>query len=492
MSAADDILDAAPEFRCGDATLTRVFRHRWESFARNVGRTDRGFVVTEFHQPGPGRAHGTVNAAAAHHILEARWLRRTDVADDYIRFWYLDPEAEPHRYTEWIAWAASEHARLHTRHDLLREVLPGMVANFEAWERDSLHPSGLYWAHDLADAMEFSVSGDGLRPSINSYQYGNARAIAATARREGDVATADRFERAADELRRLVVDRLYHPELRFFTTLPLSADGEEAYLATAGPDRRLTDDVRAIAAPTLNDASPARLARELIGYLPWYFGLPGADVDPAPAVAQLADPAGFAAPHALRTVERRHPRYEFPVATTSPRYLCRWNGPGWPFATSQTLTALARIARDAPSRHTDELYLSILGQYAAAHIGTDGEYWLDEDIDPDAGGWRTRDWRLVHEPDRAAIGRDYQHSTFADVVLSGLLGIDVADGDVHLDPLVGAVERLGWFEVSGLVLAGVDVSLAWSPSSGTRLTVGSATVTREDLGPLRLPLVARA
>lgn len=487
-----EILDAAPEFRCGDATLTRVFRHRWESFARNVVRNDDGWLITEFHQPGPGRAHGTVNAAAGHHLLEARWLRRTDVAEDYLRFWFSADEAEPHRYTEWIAWAAHEHARLHHAWDPVIALLPGMVANYETWEADSRHPSGLYWAHDLADAMEFSVSGDGFRPSVNSYQFGNATAIAAIARRAGDAGLAARFDATSAELRALVLERLYHPELQFFMTIPISPDGEAAYLATAGPERRLPDADRRSDAPGLLTASPDRVARELIGFLPWYVGLPGAAIDPAPAIAQLADPDGFAGPHALRTVERRHPRHDFAVQTTSPRFLCRWNGPGWPFATSQTLTALGRIARDSPDPSSAALYLALLRQYAASHLQPDGGYWLDEDLDPDTGAWRTRDWRLRHDPDRAAIGRDYQHSTFADLVLSGLLGIDVDDEGVSADPLPEAVEALGWFEANGLVLAGRDVAVSWSPADGLRLTVGSDTAHRADLGPIRVAFTTEA
>lgn len=487
ISYADEILDAAPTFRCGDETLTRVFRHRWESFANNVARSDAGWVITEFHQPGPGRAHGTVNAAAGHHILEARWLRRRDVAEDYIRFWFESEEAEPHRYTEWIAWSAHEHAQLHRSWDSVIPVLPGMVANFAAWEADSRHPSGLYWAHDLADAMEFSVSGDGFRPSINSYQFGNATAIASIARRAGEAALADKFDTIGEELRRLVLDRLVHPVLNFFVTIPLSDDGEDAYIATAGAERRMPEEYRGLTPPALAEVPPHRVARELIGYLPWYFGLPGGDVDPKPAIAQLADPDGFAGAHGLRTVERRHPRHGFEVATTATRFLCRWNGPSWPFATSQTLTALGRIARDGADTSAGMQFLELLRQYAASHIEPDGSYWLDEDLDPDTGGWLTRDWRRLNDVDRASIGRDYQHSTFADLVLSGLLGISVDDAGLSITPLAAA-SALGWFEVHGLMLAGIEVDLEWSPDRGLHLTAGSQAVHRSDLGPLRIPL----
>lgn len=478
-----EVLDAVPEFRCGDELLTRVFRHRWESFAHHALRGPSGWVVTEFRQPGPGRAHGSVNAAAGHHILEGRWLRRTDVVDDYLRFWYTAGEAEPHRYTEWIAWAAREHARLHRGWAGVADLLPGMVDNFAAWEGDSLHPSGLYWAHDLADAMEFSISGDGFRPSVNSYQFGNADAIAEIARRAGDEATASRFARIRDRLRRLVIDELYDPRRQFFTTIPMSPDGEEAYLATVGAERRMPPEYRDLPVPARSEVSPDRDARELIGFIPWGFGLPGGEVDPAAAVAQLTDPDGFAGPFGLRTAERRHKRYGFTVASTSPRFLCRWNGPTWPFATSQALTALARIARDHAGY--DAVFVELLRQYAACHIQPDGGYWLDEDLDPDTGTWRVRDWRRRHDPAKAEIGRDYNHSTFADLILSGLLGLDVDDTGILANPLPAAAE-LGWLEARGLVLAGVEVTVSWSPEVGMRLTAAGAEAHRPDLGPLRV------
>ncbi|TPX03298.1 hypothetical protein FJ656_17915, partial [Schumannella luteola] len=330
-----------------------VYRRRWESFARNVVTTDHGLLVTEFHQPGPGRAHGTVNAAAGHHVLEGRWLGRTDVVADYLRFWYSAPEAEPHRYTEWIAWAALHYARTQGTWDEVVALLPGMVANFDAWAADSRHPSGLYWAHDLADAMEFSISGDGFRPTINSYQYANAAAIAAFARHAGDIATAERFEQIRDRLRRLVLENLYDEELEHFTTVPLSVDGEDAYVATADPERRLPGPYRSTPVPRRTEIDPRRRVRELIGFVPWYVGLPDGSIDPMPAVRQLGDRAGFAAEYGLRTAERRHQRYEFSVRSTLPRFLCRWNGPTWPFATSQTLTALGRIARSTRSEECE-------------------------------------------------------------------------------------------------------------------------------------------
>lgn len=485
-----EVVDGAPRFRCGDDIVTTVYRHRWESFAHHVARSQQGWVITEFRQPGPGRAYGTVNAAAGHHIREARWLRQSEIVADYIRFWYADPAAEPNRYTEWIAWATREFARLRGEWDLASEVLPGMVRVFDAWGPVSRHGSGLYWAHDLADAMEVSISGDGLRPSANSYQYGNADAIAEIARRSGDDETAQRFDILRDQLRRLVIDHLYDSDSGFFRTVPMSATDLETYAATAGVERRMPPELRDAPLAAQSDLPPDRAVRELIGYVPWYVGLPGTEIDPGPAVSLLADPDGFAAPFGLRTAERRHPRYrqQFPDAFNR-RFLCQWNGPVWPFATSQALTALGNIARlDGARNEAGALFVTAFRQFAASHLGDDGEYLLDEYMDPDTGRWSLREWRLENEPHRAQIGTDYNHSTFADLVLSGLLGIDSRDGDVVVDPLVEAAE-LGWFEVHGLTVVGQDVSVRWSPGDGLFATVGALTAHRPDLGPLRVRAV---
>lgn len=482
-AAMAEILRSAPQLDCENATLERVFAQRWRSFVGNLVPSPYGTLVTEFRQPGPGRAFGTVNAAAGHHILEGRWLGRTDVIEDYIRYWYTAPEAEPHRYTEWIAWAAGEYARTHRGWDRLAGLLPGMVANYRAWEGDSRHGSGLYWAHDLADAMEFSISGDGFRPTINSYQYGNARAIAEFARRAGLADIAEEFGAIATGLAELVETRLYDDEWGLFVTIPLSPGDEASYLETAGAERRMPPAYRRAPVPAPADRDPGRIARELAGYLPWYFDLPGSGIDPGRAVAQLIDPAGFAAAAGPTTAERRHPRYRFPVATTDPRFLCRWNGPVWPFATSQTLSALAVIARRHPDLPAADVFLDLLLQYAAAHLDDDGEYRLDEDLDPDTGSWLTRTWRLRNDPARADVGRDYQHSTFADLVISGLLGLRCDDEGVVLDPLP-SISRLGRLRLTDVPIAGTSATIEWNPATGLRLGVGVVEVARSNVGVL--------
>ncbi|HTJ31756.1 MAG TPA: glycosyl hydrolase family 65 protein [Dactylosporangium sp.] len=489
-----------PAFSCPDPLLSGVYEYRWRVFYRHLNRSDAGWTISEFLQPGPGGAFGTVNAAAGHHIYDGRWLRDPRYVDDYIRFWYTHPRAEPRRYTEWIADAVWRRCLLSGDFALAVSVLPGMVAAYEAWEADSLHPSGLFWAHDLADAMEFSISGDGLRPSMNSYQFGNAAAIERIARLAGDSSTADEFSRRAERLRARVLDVLWDGE--FFKTRPMSAAGEAQYLATASVQRRLPQRERHSAVPPWGSAGRGRNVRELIGYLPWYFGLPRGAVDPGPALAELTDPTGFFGTFGLRTAERRHERYRFPVATTDPRFLCRWNGVSWPFATSQTLTALARLlhAHEVSRDTWVPAFLSLLSQYATAHVPhgehASGTYRLDEDLDPETGEWVAREWRRHNDPRRMDVGTDYYHSSFVDVVLGGLIGIDVdEDGLLTVDPLLPA-GAWPWFRVRSLALRGRTVDVLWDESAtpahaqrGLRIVVDGRTVAaHDDLGALTAQL----
>ena len=60
---------------------------------------------------------------------------------------------------------------------------------------------------------------------------------------------------------------------------------------------------------------------------------------------QLTDPEGFSAPFGPTTAERRHPGFRLDRGG----HECQWNGPSWPFATSVTLTALARLLHERES-----------------------------------------------------------------------------------------------------------------------------------------------
>jgi len=128
--------------------------------------------------------------------------------------------------------------------------------------------------------------------------------------------------------------------------------------------------------------------REVIGYIPWYFDIPSPHFDREWKF--LFDPTGFAGTYGPTTAERRSPRFNF----TAP-HACLWNGPSWPFATPQTLVALANLLNGPPqSVIGPREYRDVLADYVRAqHLQiANGKIipWVDEDLDPDTGQWIAR------------------------------------------------------------------------------------------------------
>ena len=85
--------------------------------------------------------------------------------------------------------------------------------------------------------------------------------------------------------------------------------------------------------------------------------------------------------------------------------------------------------------------------------------WIDEDMNPFTGEWIARKQLRADNPNPGAgvveRGKDYNHSTFCDLVLSGLLGIGARDGRLRADPLIP--EDWDWFCVTNLPPYGQSV-----------------------------------
>jgi hypothetical protein len=331
--------------------------------------------------------------------------------DDYARFWFRGG-GDPRSYSFWAADAYYARHLVQPVRELLTGLLDDLRANFATWEETHRDPNSLFWQVDDRDGMEMGIGGTGYRPSINAYLFGDAVATAEIAALAGRPELVARFRAGAERIKQLVQDRLWDPEAQFFKTI---RRGEIAHV-----------DVR-----------------ELIGYTPWYFGLP----DPIYAVAwrQLMDPRGFYAPYGPTTAEQRHPRYRIAYEG----HECLWDGPSWPYATAQALTGLAWLL------HTQEqaaisrrAYFDVLRIYTRSQrfVRDDGRLvsWIDEDINPYTGDWiaRTRLKTWENGTWSAAKGgrergKDYNHSTYCDLVITGLVGLRPRPDDaIEVDPLL--------------------------------------------------------
>jgi hypothetical protein len=175
--------------------------------------------------------------------------------------------------------------------------------------------------------------------------------------------------------------------------------------------------------------------RELIGYTPWYVNLP----DPGFEVAwnQLMDYSGFYAPYGPTTAERRSP--QFTLAYQG--HECQWNGPSWPYSTSITLTAMANLLDNYHQSFVSrDDYFDLLSIYAKSqHLKrADGRVvpWIDEDLNPLTGDWIARTILKTQGNGIPERGKDYNHSTFCDLIITGLVGLRPrADDIVEVNPL---------------------------------------------------------
>lgn len=99
--------------------------------------------------------------------------------------------------------------------------------------------------------------------------------------------------------------------------------------------------------------------RELIGYVPWQFGLPDDGKGFEQAWKFLQDPHYFQAPFGP-VVQRHDPQFVLQKSC------CWWSGQSWPYATTQTLKAMANLLQDYQQQViTKADYQQLLSTYSA-------------------------------------------------------------------------------------------------------------------------------
>jgi hypothetical protein len=469
-----------PWFESSDAKFQEIYYFRWYSFQKHIVHTARGQLLNEFLFNVKWAGYGnTVSVAVPHHLREARWLRDPTLADDDARFW-LSPDATHNRDFS-LALADSVNAvTLATGNNKLGvDLLPELIRNYHAWETTHQDANGLFWSIDTRDGMEVSISGDGYRPTLNSYMYGDAKALERLATLHGDAALAAEFAHKADAQKQRVETALWNPRDEFYEVVSPAKD------SGIRKEPKFKDPHSTLAFANV---------RELIGYVPWYFDIPAQSHDVA--WKQLFDPQAFAGEFGPPTAERRNPRFGF--ATDDQ---CAWNRPMWGYATTQTLVALANLLNGPPQDVIGRReYLQLFANYVHSHQLKlpDGKVipWLDEALDPDTGDWISR--RLLHERHSPLDGRGayYNHSGFVDPLITGLIGLRPRDDNrIVLNPLLPA-GSWSYFALDGLPYHGHILTILYDASGkhygrGAGLTLmvdGVKRASRKDVGMLQYTL----
>ena len=521
--------DNIPFLDTPDDNLDGVYYYRWSTYKRALRYTvpGTGYISTEYDVPieYASDPYTGLPDAAGYHITDGRWLRNPQYAGDYLNFWLKGAGTSGQRsYSEWITAAAFQRYLVTGDAAELKAYLPQLISLYNAWNSNFasnitvngvVTDADLYSQSPLSDATEYTetsyksnnafTGGAGYRPTVNTYQYAAALAIAKLAAMSGDSATADSFNAKAAALKQYVQEQLWDPQRQFFMQVYTNANGNNTLRNT-----RTT-------------------WREAMGFAPWLYELP--DPQYSTAWQFLTDPDRFGAPFGPTTLERWHdvapaaggafavpapgagtwpvrvypsapgltltvnggppiavpagspyatvdvalrsgtntlqfsapvekiqanPYFNYQAIPPAPNRedlnCCRWDGPSWPYATSMELTGLANLLHDYPPQPyvTADDYRRMLSDFATLQH-KDSKPYIAETADGDTGKW-------IY--DGFNFSEHYNHSSFNDLVLTGLLGIRPQAGDtLVLDPLVSP--SWDFFAVEDLPYHGHLLSILW-------------------------------
>ena len=477
-----------PFFDCPDAELVTTWYYRWELLTKHLtyGSPNSGYSFTEFiDRPFWSGAYGAISCPVGHQLYEARWLRDSQYVRDYARYWFRTPGAQPRNYGCWLAdgiWAAHT---VHPDDAFITDLLPDLVKNYQGWEARQFVPEvGLFWQNGHDDGMEFNINSrqtkdilrgaNGYRPGFNAYMYADALAIAGVAERAGEKETAQAYRAKAASLKANVQKLLWDPKREFF--FPMSVRDESDAEGNIVKKHTLTYQSGKFA------GSPH--GREEHGYIPWQFNLPDPGFEQSWKF--LMDSEYFFSKFGPTSVERHDPLF---VLKTS---CCWWSGQSWPYATAQTLKALANLLQNyKQSIVTSTDYVKLLHIFASSHR-KNGVPYLAEALHPDTGSFEGHDGYNHSE--------HYFHSSFNDLVITGLVGLTPRnDNTLALAPLAPA--EWNYFALDDISYRGHTVSIVWDrdgthyrKGAGLRVIVGGKTLaSRPTLGKLvvKLPVAPK-
>ena len=433
------LLENAPRLYCPDEVIEETFAFRTWTMRKHIRKSPAGIIITEF-LPDVSWAgkYNTINCPLFHHLREFRWLGCADVFLDFITF-FTRGEGSRYAYHDPALSAMYDFCITTGNEQYLLENIDALEAYFEGWCEKHYTKNGLYWSQDDREGCEFSISGTtpapkmvkGFRPLMNGCMFGDAIALSKIERLAGREDRAKHYEDLALSIKEKMDEKMW--------------DGD-FYKAVHTPDEETERQI------SVRDVIPEMNVRELVGYVPFAYGMP--DKDKTSALAYIKDERVFKAKMGLATADISHPRFLYNVQNNR---ACTWSGKVWPFATSLTVNAMIRVLSDyEESVITNSDLYDVIKTYASMHYleedGTRVNY-IDETMLPFEPIWIVRE--RFKDEDYVSVerggklrGKDYNHSTFIDLVIRGLCGVNDKCERLNVAPRVTGIWK--WFKLENL------------------------------------------
>jgi len=445
-------------FDCPDKWVKKMYYHRWYNIRKNSMWSRVGLL--KYHCFSEGRwtsewFSNVISYGAGHQIRESRWLRDPSYWKGHLRTFcdtirpngifrnYCSPTGGGNgQYTDWISSTAWDGYCVHPDKKFLRIVAPALRKNVEGWKNvfdrdndyllvvDSHWWTGMEWQPSFFYFAKYHTDrrteADLERVDLTSYNYGNAANLAKIYEVLGEGDLAEHYHNFAEAAKAAVQLKMWDNKTRYFYSL------------------RWNDDAKS-------------WVKEVIGVYPFYFAMPDRDKGYESAWDHILNPKEFWTKWPVASASRDCPAYSqngWPIGPGGSG--CMWNGPTWPHANSLVLTAMARTLRlyGKCSLTRRKLYELFHSYTMAQYLNQDYTFpWTGEYYNGDTGKWKTNQ-------------RDYNHSTYNDILIEVLLGIvPRPDGVLEIHPLVpeGVWDH---FLLDGQYYHGHDITLAWDAPDG--------------------------
>lgn len=286
------------------------------------------------------------------------------------------------------------------------------------------------------------------RVCSNSAMSAGARAISEMAAMLGNTEESEKYRKIADDIAISMLNRLWDDNDKFFFEL------------TQKEKHRI-------------------IGKESNCYAPWAFSIMPDTEEYSQAWKYLMDENVFLEKFGITTLEKGNPHY-----MQSFNHGCLWNGPVWPYTFSLILTAMAEHLRsNTVNKVNKDDYYELITRYCMCHFDNESDTTLAvrENHHPTENYW------LAPCP-------EYNHSTFIDNVLCGLLGIrPMADG-IEIDPIVPdnwdyfCVEDVNW-RGNNLTVIYDKTGKKYDLGKGYKVILNGNTVyENENVERIKLPL----
>ena len=470
--------DRIPFIETPDDQINEVYYYRWEVLKTHLtyGSPETGYLFTEFmDRPFWSGTYGGISCPLGHQLTEVRWLKDPRIIDDFARYWIDTDGAKERNYSNWYGSALWGIHEVWGDSAWAVSMLPYMEEQYQGWLETNHDPDhGLFFKSGHDDGMEININSrqttddwtvEGYRPTLNAYLFGDLVALSQTALLAGEFQKAMDYLAEAGALKTRVLEELWDPDRQFFFH-QFKGDHPPGI-----KDKSLTYE----SGPYAGSGN----GRELIGYVPWQFNLP--DDEQSAAWQFLMDEEHFKADFGPTTVSQSDTLFMLTERC------CVWSGQSWPFATTQTLVAMANLLNNYEQDYVSpDDYVELLKTYTRTQY-KDGRPYIAESANPYTGSWFGNNMPNHSE--------HYLHSGYVDLVLSGLLGIRPgANGTLVINPLIPA--DWDWFAVEGLRIHGQRIDVIWD-RDGSKYGLGEGLQIRMDnqrawqrldMGPIELSL----